>query len=50
MRFLGRDIPEQFNHLVEGADTPARQEAETVAERFADTNDDAAAIPATSLN
>src|SRR5699024_5598500 len=46
MRFLGRDIPEQFNHLVENADTPARQEAETVAERFADPNDDVAAIPA----
>src|SRR5699024_4111574 len=50
MRFLGRDIPERFSHHVEDADTPSRQGAETVAERFSDTNDDPAAIPATLLN
>lgn len=51
MRFLGRQVPAQFQHLVENADIPARQEAESVAARFADTNDDgAAAIPAATMN
>ncbi|GAA4108664.1 lipoyl synthase [Enteractinococcus coprophilus] len=50
MRALGREIPPQFSHLAEGADTPARQEAESVADRFKDPNKDVAAIPAAALN
>lgn len=50
MRFLGREIPAQFDHLVAGADTPARQEAESVAARFEDSNTQESAIPAASLN
>ncbi|HEY4556930.1 MAG TPA: lipoyl synthase [Enteractinococcus sp.] len=50
MRYLGREIPEPLRHLTEGAEIPARQEAESVAARFEDTNDDVAAIPAGSLN
>lgn len=50
MRALGRDIPAQFSHLTEGADIPARQEAESVVSRFEDNNADVVAIPAASLN
>lgn len=50
MQALNRPIPAQFEHLRKDADVPARQEAETVAARFGDPNDDVAAIPAISLN